>query len=172
MLYSDLDFERAPWDSVSPECKDLVQSLLQRDPAKRPTAAQALQHRYPCPHPLQYRRYSYYHPLVTQERQLFHSCPFAVQVPQLTLTPVLPPQPHRRYSYSSPLFGPSPAPAKQVLQLFRFSAPAPTPEAVFDADYCNCKGLPGQHGQDHSGAVICGGCVTPMQCQAHMALTC
>lgn len=46
VLYSDLDFTRPPWDTVSPECKDLVQSLLQRDPAKRPTAAEALKHRY------------------------------------------------------------------------------------------------------------------------------
>ena len=45
VLYADLDFERAPWDSVSPECKDLVQSLLQRTPESRPTAVQALQHR-------------------------------------------------------------------------------------------------------------------------------
>ena len=46
VLYSDLDFTRPPWDTVSPECKDLVESLLQRDPAKRPTAAEALKHRY------------------------------------------------------------------------------------------------------------------------------
>lgn len=48
VLYADLDFERAPWDSVSPECKDLVQSLLHRTPESRPTAVQALQHRYAC----------------------------------------------------------------------------------------------------------------------------
>lgn len=45
VLYAELDFERAPWDAVSAECKQLVQSLLQRDPANRPTAAQALNHR-------------------------------------------------------------------------------------------------------------------------------
>lgn len=44
VLYADLDFACAPWDSVSPACKDLVQSLLQRDPAQRPTAVEALKH--------------------------------------------------------------------------------------------------------------------------------
>lgn len=46
MLYADLDFDRPPWDQVTPECKDLVQSLLQRDPAQRPTAVEALKHRW------------------------------------------------------------------------------------------------------------------------------
>ena len=45
VLYAELDFDSLPWDSISPQCKDLVQSLLQRDPASRPTAAQALKHR-------------------------------------------------------------------------------------------------------------------------------
>lgn len=46
VLYAELDFARAPWDAVSAECRQLVQSLLQREPANRPTAAQALNHRY------------------------------------------------------------------------------------------------------------------------------
>ena len=46
VLYADLDFTRAPWDTVSPACKDLVQSLLQRGPAQRLTAVEALKHRY------------------------------------------------------------------------------------------------------------------------------
>ena len=50
VLYAELDFERAPWDAVSTECRQLVQSLLQRDPANRPTAAQALNHRYTLLH--------------------------------------------------------------------------------------------------------------------------
>lgn len=50
VLYAELDFERPPWDAVSAECRQLVQSLLQRDPAKRPTAAQALNHRYSLPY--------------------------------------------------------------------------------------------------------------------------
>lgn len=45
VLYAELDFTQPPWDAVSPECKDLVQSLLQRDPVKRPTAVEALKHR-------------------------------------------------------------------------------------------------------------------------------
>lgn len=44
ILYNDLDFERPPWDSISPLAKDFVKSLLQRDVSARPTAAEALQH--------------------------------------------------------------------------------------------------------------------------------
>ena len=44
-LYSELDFERPPWDTLTPEAKELVQALLQRDPQQRPSAADALQHR-------------------------------------------------------------------------------------------------------------------------------
>lgn len=44
VLYSHLDFESHPWESVSPEAKDFVQSLLQRDEKLRPTAEQALAH--------------------------------------------------------------------------------------------------------------------------------
>ena len=51
VLYAELDFTRPPWDTVSAECRQLVQSLLQRNPADRPTAAQALNHRYPAPLP-------------------------------------------------------------------------------------------------------------------------
>ena len=44
ILYADMDFEREPWPHVSPEAKALVQALLTRDPARRPTAAEALAH--------------------------------------------------------------------------------------------------------------------------------
>ena len=44
-LYADLDFEQPPWDTLTPEAKELVQSLLQRDPEQRPSAAEALHHR-------------------------------------------------------------------------------------------------------------------------------
>ena len=44
ILYSDLDFSRAPWPQVSRDGIELVQALLSRDAAKRPTAAEALQH--------------------------------------------------------------------------------------------------------------------------------
>ena len=44
ILYADLDFAREPWPDVSEGGKQLVQSLLTRDPAKRPTAAEALAH--------------------------------------------------------------------------------------------------------------------------------
>ena len=44
ILYADLDFDRDPWPSISDEGVALVQSLLTRDPARRPTAAEALAH--------------------------------------------------------------------------------------------------------------------------------
>ncbi|GAB4817118.1 hypothetical protein N2152v2_004164 [Parachlorella kessleri] len=46
ILYALLDFETAPWDTLSGDARDLVQSLLQRDPEKRPSALEALQHRW------------------------------------------------------------------------------------------------------------------------------
>lgn len=44
VLYSELDFERSPWDVLSPGAKDLVSSLLTRNCDNRPTAQQALSH--------------------------------------------------------------------------------------------------------------------------------
>ncbi|GIL77760.1 hypothetical protein Vretifemale_7216, partial [Volvox reticuliferus] len=44
ILYGDLDFIRPPWDVISPAAKEFVSSLLRRDPAIRPTAAEALHH--------------------------------------------------------------------------------------------------------------------------------
>ena len=44
VLYAELDFTSPPWDVISPHAQDLVKSLLQRDPALRPTAEQALHH--------------------------------------------------------------------------------------------------------------------------------
>jgi calcium-dependent protein kinase len=44
VLYSDLDFHSPPWDRLSPEARDLVQALLRREPAERPTAERALAH--------------------------------------------------------------------------------------------------------------------------------
>lgn len=45
VLYADLDFTSPPWDVLSADVKDLVQALLERDPAKRISAADALKHR-------------------------------------------------------------------------------------------------------------------------------
>jgi calcium-dependent protein kinase len=42
VLYADLDFSSPPWDVISSEAKELVQSLLQREPSARPTAEEAL----------------------------------------------------------------------------------------------------------------------------------
>lgn len=45
LMFSELDFERPPWDIISADGRDLVSSLLQKDPAKRITAKAALKHR-------------------------------------------------------------------------------------------------------------------------------
>ena len=37
-------FRRSAWAEVSPEAKDFVEALLQKDPARRPTAKEALRH--------------------------------------------------------------------------------------------------------------------------------
>jgi calcium-dependent protein kinase len=43
--YSLEDYQRFPrWAHATPESKDFCQSLIQKDPSKRPTALQALQH--------------------------------------------------------------------------------------------------------------------------------
>ncbi|KAL4553740.1 hypothetical protein Ndes2526B_g03571 [Nannochloris sp. 'desiccata'] len=42
VLYADLDFSSPPWDVISTEARELVQSLLQREPSGRPTAEEAL----------------------------------------------------------------------------------------------------------------------------------
>jgi len=47
VLYADLDFINPPWTTiVSPAAKELIQMLLSRDPAERPTAEEALGHRW------------------------------------------------------------------------------------------------------------------------------
>ena len=44
ILGDQLDFGRSYWSGVSEEGRAFVGQLLERDPAKRPTAKQALQH--------------------------------------------------------------------------------------------------------------------------------
>ncbi len=44
VLYAPLDFERPPWGALSPEAADFARALLERDPAARPTALEALGH--------------------------------------------------------------------------------------------------------------------------------
>ncbi|KAK2991482.1 hypothetical protein RJ640_016517 [Escallonia rubra] len=44
VLKADLNFDEAPWPSLSLEAKDFVKRLLNKDPRKRMTAAQALGH--------------------------------------------------------------------------------------------------------------------------------
>ena len=52
-----IEFHERYWSNVSDEAKDFVRTLLNPDPAKRPTAAEALQHK------VRYSSTSYYlHP--------------------------------------------------------------------------------------------------------------
>lgn len=44
VLKGDLDFESAPWPTISRSAKDLVRKMLTQDPKKRITAAQVLEH--------------------------------------------------------------------------------------------------------------------------------
>ena len=44
-MFSELDFESPPWPQLSPDAKDFVQHLLIKDPAKRASALEALDHR-------------------------------------------------------------------------------------------------------------------------------
>lgn len=43
-LSAPLDFDKAPWDAISPAARDFCMALLQRDPAARPAAADMLRH--------------------------------------------------------------------------------------------------------------------------------
>lgn len=44
ILTDKLNFDKSYWQDISPEAKDFVQRLLDRDEAARPTAAEALAH--------------------------------------------------------------------------------------------------------------------------------
>jgi calcium-dependent protein kinase len=44
ILLDKLNFKRSCWEGISEEAKDFVALLLNKDPAKRPSAKQALRH--------------------------------------------------------------------------------------------------------------------------------
>lgn len=46
VLYSPLDFESLPWDTLSSDAKELLTNLLQRTPEDRPSALEALRYRW------------------------------------------------------------------------------------------------------------------------------
>lgn len=48
VLNADVDFQAEPWPLLSRPAKDIVQKMLQRDPARRPSAQQLLQHQWLC----------------------------------------------------------------------------------------------------------------------------
>ena len=48
VLHADIDFDSAPWPSISKPGKDIVKKMLDRNPAKRPTAGQLLQLAWLC----------------------------------------------------------------------------------------------------------------------------
>ena len=45
LMFSEVDFESEPWTWLSADAKDFVSRLLVKDPSKRVTAMEALQHR-------------------------------------------------------------------------------------------------------------------------------
>lgn len=48
ILHADINLESHPWPKISKSAKDVVKKMLERDPSKRPTAAQLLQHSWLC----------------------------------------------------------------------------------------------------------------------------
>lgn len=44
ILCDKVDFQKSLWNEISDSAKDLLRQLLEKDPAKRPTAKQALRH--------------------------------------------------------------------------------------------------------------------------------
>ncbi|KXZ41221.1 hypothetical protein GPECTOR_640g749 [Gonium pectorale] len=46
ILSSELSFEAAPWPSISEAAKDVIRKMLERNPARRATAAEVLQHEW------------------------------------------------------------------------------------------------------------------------------
>lgn len=50
IIYDDINFNYDCWKTTSTECKNLIKSLLSKDPEKRPTPFEAKNDRYLCVH--------------------------------------------------------------------------------------------------------------------------
>jgi calcium-dependent protein kinase len=48
VLHADIDYSSPPWGAVSRQAKDIVKRMLNRNPDKRPTPSELLQHRWLC----------------------------------------------------------------------------------------------------------------------------
>lgn len=48
VLHADVDYDSEPWTILSRPARDIVRRMLDRDPSRRPTAQQLLQHSWLC----------------------------------------------------------------------------------------------------------------------------
>jgi len=46
IMNSELTFQSERWGQISSEAKDLLRSMLEKNPSKRPTASEALEHKW------------------------------------------------------------------------------------------------------------------------------
>ena len=60
-----MQYPSPEWDTVTPEAKSLINSMLTVNPAKRVTAAEALRHPWIC--------VSYFYLFIVQHQQIFVS---------------------------------------------------------------------------------------------------
>lgn len=92
ILLDKLNFKRSCWDGISDEAKDFVAKLLNKDPAKRPTAKEALKHPWlrgsisdrSSGKPLSLKVVQRIQVCMPSSLPLFHDCPRSVKHHALT----------------------------------------------------------------------------------------